>query len=210
MGEMTIKGYAECEVECDLVKYIFNFEKIGYSIDASVKAVSAELERFLEIIEKKTGITPNTFRIENNSTSKKFNSEKGQRYEAQRKISVILPMSAKLSDLLMNIVAKHEFNVEINENYSISNIVEINQKLLKLAIENSKDKAEMIASFAGEKICGIKTLKILTRNLDSNYEDYEEGFMLDDIFKVLDSKSSQLSSPVTKLNQSVEITWSIE
>lgn len=210
MGEMTVKGYAEHEVESDLVKYTFNFQKIGYSIDASVKAVSAELERFLEIIEKKTGMTPNVFRIENNSTSKEYNSNKEQRYKADRKISAVLPMNVKFSDLLMNIIAEYEFNVEVDEDYIVSNIEEINKELLKLAIENSKDKAEMIASFAGEKICGIKTLKILAKSFDSNYEDYEEGFMLDDIFKVLDSKSSQLSSPVTKLNQSVEITWSIE
>ncbi|MDE6776074.1 MAG: hypothetical protein K2J37_07270, partial [Ruminococcus sp.] len=94
-----------------------------------------------------------------------------------------------------------------------SNIEEINKELLKLAIEKSKDKAEMIASFAGEKICGIKTLRILTKNsvlIDEDDEDYEDGFMLDDIFKVLDSKASQLSSPVTELSQSVEITWNIE
>ncbi|MDE6774934.1 MAG: SIMPL domain-containing protein, partial [Ruminococcus sp.] len=87
MGEMTVKGYAERKVECDLVKYTFNFEKVGYSIDTSIKAVSAELERFLEIIEKKTGIAPNVFRIENNSTSKEYHSNKEKRYEADRKIS---------------------------------------------------------------------------------------------------------------------------
>lgn len=208
MGEMTVKGYAEREVECDLVKYVFKFEKIGYSIDNSVKAVSAELERFLEIIENKTGITPNIFKIVDNSTSKAYHSEKEQKYKAYRKISAVLPMSAEFSDFLMNIIAKHEFNVEVDENYIVSNIEEINKELLKLAIEDSKDKAEMIAVFAGEKICGIKTLKILTSSSSSNEED--EGYALDDILKTLDSKSSQLSSPVVKLSQNVDITWSIE
>lgn len=210
MGEMTVKGYAEREVESDLVKYTFNFEKIGYSIDTSVKAVSAELERFLEIIEEKTGIIPDVFRIENNSTSKTYNSEKGQRYKAERRISAVLPMSAELSDLLMNIIVKHEFNVEINEDYIVSNMEEINKELLKLAIENSKDKAEMIALFAEEKICGIKTLKILTNKSSSIDEEYEEGYRLDDILRGLDSKSSQLSSPIIKLSQNVEIVWNIE
>lgn len=210
MGEMTVKGYAEREVECDLVKYTFNFEKICYSIDTSVKAVSAELERFLEIIEKKTGITPNVFRIENNSTSKEYNSDKEKRYKADRKISTVLPMSAKFSDLLMNIIAKYEFNVEVDEDYIVSNIEEINKELLKLAIENSKDKAEMIALFAGEKICGIKTLKILTNKSYLVDEEYEEGYRLDDILRGVNSKSSQLSSPVIKLSQNVEIVWNIE
>lgn len=217
MGEMTVKGYAEREVESDLVKCTFKFEKIGYSIDTSVKAVSAELERFLEIIEKETGITPGVFRIEDNSTSKeyRYNSDKEQKYKANRKISAVLPMSAELSDLLMNIIAKYEFNVEVEESYIVSNIEEINKKLLRLAIEDSKDKAEMIASFAGEKVSEINKLEILTNDFSSYDEDEDdneddEGCMLDDILKTVSSKSSQLSSPVIKLVQNVEIIWNIE
>lgn len=160
MGEMTVKGFAEREVESDLVRYKFNFEKSDFAVDAAVKAVSAELERFLEIIEKKTGITPDVFRIEDNSTSKEYrlHSDKEQKYKANRKISAVLPMSAELSDLLMSIIAKYKFNVEVEESYIVSDIGEIYKELLRLAIEDSKDKAEMIASFAGEKVSGINKL----------------------------------------------------
>lgn len=34
--------------------------------------------------------------------------------------------------------------------------------------------------------------------------------MLDDILKTVSSKSSQMSSPVVKLIQNVEIVWNIE
>lgn len=219
MGEMTVKGFAEREVESDLVRYKFNFAKVDYSIDASVKAVSAELERFLEIIEKKTGITPDVFRIEDNSTSKEYgpNSDKEQKYKANRKISAVFPMSAKLSDLLMNIIAEYEFNVEVEERYIVSDIEEICKELLRLAIEDSKNKAEMIASFAGEKVSGINKLEILTNNFSSYDEDDEDeddecyrGYMLDDILRTVNSKSSQMSSPVVKLVQNVEIVWNIE
>lgn len=218
MGKMTVKGYAEREVESDLVRYKFNFVKVDYSIDASVKAVSTELERFLEIIEKKIGIAPDVFRIEDNSTSKEYrpNSDKEQKYKANRKISAVLPMSAKLSDLLMNIIAEYEFNVEVEEHYIVSDIEEIYKELLKLAIEDSKNKAEMIVSFAGEKISGINKLEILTNNFSSVYDEDDDedecyrGYMLDDILRTVNSKSSQMSSPVVKLNQNVEIVWNIE
>lgn len=209
MGEMTVKGYAKREIKCDLVKYIFNFEATGYSIAESVEAVNDELEHFLSIIEKNIKITPEVFKIENNSTSKSYNSNNDNPpYKANRKISVLLPMKTGLSDLFMKLISKYEFNVELSENYDVSNIEEIHKELLKSAIEDSKNKAEMLASFAGEKIAGIKTLKTFNNKFHSNDED--EGYMLDDIFKIIESKSSLLSSPTVEESESVEIVWLLE
>lgn len=208
MGEMNVKGYAKREVECDLVRYKFDFEATGDSIAEAVYTVNRELERFLSIIEKKFKITPDVFRIESNSTSKSYNSSNDKDiYKANRKISALLPMKSGLSDLFMNVISGYKFNVELSESYVISNIKEIHKELLKLAIEDSKNKAEMIASFAGEKIAGIKTLK----NINSRFDSYnEEEYMLDDILRVLDSKSSLLSSPTVEESESVEIVWFLE
>ncbi|MDE5855063.1 MAG: SIMPL domain-containing protein, partial [Ruminococcus sp.] len=93
--------------------------------------------------------------------------------------------------------------------YGVSDIQEIHKELLKLAIEDSKNKAEMIAAFAGEKMSGIKTLKNIKSGFDS-YNEKDEGYMLDDILHILDSKSSLLSSPTVEESESVEIVWFLE
>lgn len=211
MGEMNVKGYAKREVECDFVRYKFDFEKTGDSIAEAVEAVNCELERFLSIVDKKLKITPDAFKIEKNSTSKSYNSSKDKQiYKANRKISALLPMKSGLSDLFMSIISGYKFNVELSEDYTVSDIQEIHNELLKLAIEDSKNKAEMIASFAGEKILGIKTLKNVRCRCDSYDGEGKGEYILEDILCCLDSKSSLLSSPTVEESESVEIVWLLE
>ena len=71
MGEMTIKGYAERTVDCDVAEYTLKFMGEGVSIPEAAKKSSDELERFLKIMEE-NGIGSEFFELGDNSTSKKY------------------------------------------------------------------------------------------------------------------------------------------
>lgn len=211
MGEMTIKGYAERRVECDIVEYTLEFKADGMTIPEAVQAVNTELEHFLEIMEK-SGVTADMFELEDNITSEKYNSEEEEKpYYSKRKISIRMPLGTQSINNMMQHIAEYKLNVVLSEVYYCSNMAEVHQELLKEAVNDSRNKAELIASFTGQKIKGIKS--VIT-----NYAEYERELMrkrdkelgIHRIGECHVSRADKLSSPTTDQEESVEVVWLIE
>lgn len=211
MGEMTIKGYAERRVECDIVEYTLEFKADGMTIPEAAQAVNNELEHFLDIMEK-SGVSADMFELEDNSTSEKYNSEEEEKpYYSKRKISIRMPLITQSINSMMQYIAEFKLNVGLREVYYCSDMAEIHKELLKEAVADSRNKAELIASFTGQKIKGIKS--VIT-----NYAEYEMELMrkrdkelgIHKIGSTTTSRADKISSPTTDQKESVEVIWLIE
>lgn len=207
MGEMTVKGYAERRVECDIVKYTLEFNAEGMTIPEAVEEVNKELEHFLEIMDN-NGIKSDMFKPEDNNTSKKYSFDEGEKpYLSERKISIIMPLSTYNINSMMQYIAKYNLNVVLEEEYIYSDLGALHKELLRDAIADSKSKAELIASFTGQKIKGIK-------RVSTEYSECDMDFMLKEKACILGSPApsyaEHLSNPVIEEEEKVEVVWLIE
>lgn len=211
MGEMTVKGYAERRVECDIVKYTLGFTADGMTIPEAVEAVNKELEHFLEIMEN-NGIKSDMFELEDNNTSERYSIDEGEKpYYSEREISIRMPLSTYNINSMMQYIAKYKLNVVLRETYYYSDLSDLHKELLKEAVEDSKNKAELIASFTGQKIKGIKSVitnftereMLLKSKRDEENRIYKIG-------EVAPSYAENLSSPTDVEKEDVEVVWLIE
>lgn len=209
MGEMTVKGYAERRVERDVVEVILKFIGEGTTIPEAVQKSSDELEKFLRIFEE-NGIDSGVFKIIDNSTSKKYRSEnKKMPYESKRAISIKMPMNSANVDSMMQYISNYQINVEILDTYQYSRKIELHKELLKEAVDDSRAKAEMIASCAGQRIKGIKSVNADFSSSDKHmvFDDLSDCF---DIAPCSVSRARKLSAPIIKETEEVEVVWLIE
>lgn len=211
MGEMTVKGYAERRVECDIVEYTLNFKADGVTIPEAVKAVNTELEHFLEIMEK-NGIPANKFELEDNKTAEKYSYDEGEMpYYSKRVVSITIPLITQNINNMMQCIAEYKLNVVLDEEYRYSKIKDLHEELLKEAVADSRKKAELIASFTGQKIKGIKS--VITE-----YSEYENELRclqerergIHKIGESMPSLAKNLSNPIIKETEDVSIVWLIE
>ncbi|MCI5752219.1 MAG: SIMPL domain-containing protein [Oscillospiraceae bacterium] len=211
MGEMNVKGYAEKKIECDIVEYTLSFHAEGRTAAAALGAVNNELERFLTLIEEK-GIQPDLFRIEENSTKKRYYSDNNDRpFEAVRKVSLTLRLDSAAVNWLLHFLSENGFKAESEEEYICSILNEQHKELLQLAVGDSKEKAELLANSLGKKLLGIKQLKTNSDISDEHiYKEIEIPTSADFACKSKSSRSSHLSSPVLYESEEIDITWLIE
>lgn len=212
MGEMIIKGYAERRVECDIIQYILKFIGEGVSVPEAAKKSSDELERFLKIMEE-NGIGSEVFELGDNSTSKKYRSENEEMpYESKRIITAKMPMNTANADAIMQYITNYQLNVEISDTYSYSHKSELHKELLKEAVDDSRARAEIIASYAGQKIKGIKRIDTDLSNINKSVEldDCSELFCVFERINCEPSRAQKLSAPTVREKEEVSVIWLID
>lgn len=211
MGEMNVKGYAEKKIECDIIEYTLSFHAEGRTAAAALGAVNDELERFLTLIEEK-GVKPDMFRIEENSTKKRYYSDKNDLpFEAVRKVSLTLPLDSAAVNWLLHFLSENGFKAESEEEYICSTLNEQHKDLLQLAVGDSKEKAELLAQSLGKKLLGIKQLRTKSEVSEDNmYREIERGISVMAPCGGAPSNSSRIKSPVITESEEIDITWLIE
>lgn len=209
MAELTVKGFASKELKCDMVEYTFTFSKDGDSIAEAIANTNSELERFLTLMEEH-GVKAKVFKMRDASSRSKYRaSEEAHPYEAKRTIQLSLPLDAAVTNSILQLIADEELDVEYSEMHSASLAEETRKELLKLAMEDSKSKAEMIAGCAGKKVLGI--VKVSTNSDD--YESSNLDFCGEKVFYMTSRKSmksDKLEAATVEESEAVTVVWLIE
>ena len=209
MAELTVKGFASKELKCDMVEYTFTFSKDGDSIAEAIANTNSELERFLTLMEEH-GVKAKVFKMRDASSRSKYRaSEEAHPYEAKRTIQLSLPLDVAVTNSILQLIADEELDVEYSEMHSASLAEETRKELLKLAMEDSKSKAEMIAGCAGKKVLGI--VKVSTNSDD--YESSNLDFCGEKVFYMTSRKSmksDKLEAATVEESEAVTVVWLIE
>ena len=102
-------------------------------------------------------------------------------------------------------------DIEYRIAFEISDEPEKEQIVLQSAINDSKSKAEMIASSLGKRIVGVEDVNYEYTTGERNY-DYSgernlcKSISIDDV----DDLASQLKNPVKNIKKAINIIWIIE
>ncbi len=208
MGKLTIEGKAEKEYDYDLMEITVRFQVHEKSSAYAIMKVTMQCEECLSILNEQ-GISMDNIRIGEDSVEQEYRNDK-LNVTATREISMRLPFDTGFSNYFMELIREKEYEVDLDINPRLSKNKEINDELLKLAIEDSKNKATFIANAMNQKITGIDSVKII----DRCYEGEIDYMCLDQAYGIIPPGnlrfSNQLKAPITTKTASVEVVWIIE
>lgn len=207
MGKLSIVGKATHEYPYDTVEVTVSFEVHENSTSAALEKVLNQCEDFLAEMNK-DGVSMDSIRIGDDSVSQNY-SDKKFNVRAKRKIKMRVPFNMEFKNHIMTLIQDKDYDVDINTDYSISNITEIHNNLIKEAIEDSRQKAIFIAESMGQKLIGVDSVKI-----GDIYDDTTDNVFYDSkacpcSVKAL-NYSNMIQSPVTKESEAVSVVWIIE
>ena len=185
----------------------FVFKAWDNTTEQAIGKVRTNCNAFIQMMENE-GVS-----IENiHLTDEKIIASKDDKniiwVNASRKIELRLKFNMKLLNRISDIVRDNGFTADMDVSFSLSNMHEVHTQLIRDAVIDSKNKAEMIAQTMGQKVKGIIEL-----NAQKIY-DNRDDFIFYDIFTKLnsnsDSVSDRLKAPLTKEYEKVEVKWKIE
>lgn len=207
MGKLSIVGKATHEYPYDTVEVTVSFEVHENSTYAALEKVLNQCEDFLAEMNK-DGVSMDSIRIGDDSVEQEYDDDELE-VCATREIKMRVPFNMEFKNHIMTLIQDKDYDVDINTDYSISNITEIHNNLIKEAIEDSRQKAIFIAESMGQKLIGVDSVKI-----GDIYDDTTDDVFYDSIACPCSAKalnySNMIQSPVTKESESVEVVWLIE
>lgn len=208
MGKLTIEGRASKEYAYDRMEISVTFWATEGATATALKRVTEQSEEFLGILDK-AGIPPETVRIGEDSTEKRTYDSRFQ-VEAERELTLCVPFNMDTLNFVRDTVQKNALDAKIDTHYKFSNPDALHAELIRLALEDSKEKANSIAETMGQKVVGIKTMSVGNvegKNVIQETERLYTGLCLEAAMAPL---SSRVQAPVSIENESVEVVWLIE
>lgn len=150
MGKIRMIGYAEKTVEADGVKFKIEFFKTGNTLTECMNSVHEQSEEFLGKL-KEAGLDISKIRIEDDDAGEVlYKEECKSRYK--RSVSLNVKFDMKIENLIVKIIRENHYDVDLDTEYIFSEEKTIRNELMKQACEDSKNKAEIAAKAAGERI----------------------------------------------------------
>lgn len=207
MGKLSIVGKATHEYPYDTVEVTVRFQVQENSTSAALEKVLNQCEDFLAVMYK-DGVSMDSIRIGDDSVEQEYDDDELE-VCATREIKMRVPFNMEFKNHIMTLIQDKHYDVDIDTDYSISNITEIHNNLIKEAIEDSRQKATFIAESMGQKLIGVDSVKI-----GEHYDDRMDWMVCEQERSLCSSKvlnySNMIQSPVTKESESVEVVWLIE
>lgn len=208
MGKLKIEGRATKEYEYDLMEVTIRFQVCEETSAKAIEKVIYQCEDCLETLAK-DGIAIENIRIGKDDVDQDYNYSDEFEATATREIIVRLPLDITFSNYIMELVKDKEYDVDINIEYKFSKLNEINNELLKSAIDDSKSKASLIADAMNQKIIGIDSVE-MKDYYKNNIEWMEQECCRMGTVPSNLQQSNKLKSPVDEKSSSVEVVWIIE
>lgn len=214
MGKLLIEGKAAKEFPYDLMNISVKFWATEDSAAAALKRVTQQSEEFLAILDS-AGTKIESIRIGKDSTRNSNNLSDGTpEVEANRQFEICVLFNMDFLNYIRAVVQKNAFDAEIETTYKFSDLEKIHEELIRMALNDAKEKAEHIVEAMGQKIVGIENVvvgnpkgKNVFVNRLKNIGIGEEGKYYDELLAVL---SRRVQAPVTTESESVEVEWLIE
>lgn len=161
MAKLRIVGSAEQEFEYDLMKIQVTFKSFGRSSEEVLGKVLDQCEEFLSLLNG-WNIPKGSIRIGRDEVIQHATDNRSQELDvcAIREIAIKLPFDISLSNSLMELIKEQKNEVDISVSPAYSKNKEIDQELIHKAFEDSKSKAEAIATATRLHLAGIDSVII--------------------------------------------------
>lgn len=176
MGKLTIEGEASKEYAYDVMEISVTFRATKDSSAAALERVMKQSEKFLELLEQ-AGVSIENIRIAEDSV-KDITFDEKIRVEARRALKICTPFNMDFANYVREIVQKSDLDADVSTQYKFSNPEKIQDELIKLALEDSKEKATYIAGIMGQTIVGIDSVEIGHKKLRPFEAQKKRGWYL--------------------------------
>lgn len=163
MGKLKITGKAVHEYRYDWTIIKIEFHGTASTASEALNRALEQCEDFLKKI-RETGLDSRCIRSIGDEVIKDRYRET-EKTEALREIRIAFPFSMETTNLIMDLVSSNSYDVKIRTDYKLKELAAIHDSLIKEAISDSRQKAEMYAESMGQKVTGIESMIITNRDI---------------------------------------------
>lgn len=208
MSTIKIKGYASRKVNADRIRYRVIFTAKDTKTFKASEQIRKQCEAFLKNM-KDAGFDISKFRLDGDLIEKKYNETDKT---ASRSISFDTAFDPRINNSIYNVIREENLNIEMHADFYLSYRNKLQKELMKEALLDSRNKAEMIASVNGQR---ISHAELVTDNrYDADYDDdYDEDKSHIDVLGIElndDSFSGVLLGKLIEEHAELYVTWQVE
>ena len=206
MATLKIKGSANQKFESDYFKINITIRAECKSSGEANETGTKRTEQFLRLMRDNLGIEPDKFVLGSISVSESYHNNS---YVFTRKIYIETPADILLTEQIRQLLKKMS-DVLYDVDFKLSGRKEKEKVVLKSAIEDSRSKAEVIASAMGQKIIGAEKIEC-----EFPESEYHKGFVnISSPYGMLtgvpESLTTKLKKPTMEISKDIYITWITE
>ncbi|MBR1554255.1 MAG: SIMPL domain-containing protein [Oscillospiraceae bacterium] len=206
MGKLNIIGTAEKKISCNAMYIYLTFSVCEATASRASEKVMQNCDSFLKILQENQ-IAISEISLEETKTEKSYS--KKEEYYSIRKIRFSSEFDIPLLNQFELWIQKVPFNVTLSTEFYISNMAEIRKELLRQAVEDSRQKAEMLANAMNQKLIGFEEV-IMDRNFRNDDAMFAVPAAACSGAPRAESVSNALKAPEQTESERVEVVWNIE
>jgi uncharacterized protein YggE len=198
MGKLNVKGSAEMEFAVDIFGIAIKIHSKATSSGEVILSGKKKTEQFLRLMNDELNIEPSSFQLKSD-----YVSSDHEYYNYTKEIKLLINSDLSVLSRITTLLEELS-DVTYDVDFYFSDEISKEKQVINDAINNSREKAEIIASSLGKKIIGVDEVNYelpsgVRRNLAKSIcvEDYP-------------NLESMLKNPTKTIAKSVYINWIIE
>lgn len=165
---LKIEGIGQMYINPDIAIISFDLEGSDIEFDKAVDKLNTRINRLHKILKKKD-IDKSKINASNYQVSKQYKHDYKNRskefigYKATYNVGVEISSETEEINLIFKTISKEFKEIELRLNFSISDKIKYREELLKLAIEDAKQKAQIISAASGIELGKIEAIEYIDR-----------------------------------------------
>lgn len=202
MSKLSVKGTADMDFTVDLFIVTITIRATAPSTGEVIQSGKKKTEQFLATMQDKLGIEPSCFKLESDSVKEEYNNK--NTYSYTKKLSLEIKADLAALSQITSLLGELN-NVEYNVDFDFSDEDEKVKQVIDAAINNSREKAELITSSLGKTIQGVDEINFDTP-YGGKYRSLAKSICIEDIPDL----ETMLKNPTKTITKSIYIDWIIE
>lgn len=207
MGKITVNGHAEKKVNYDIVVLKFSFVSKGNNSSKAIQDVRKQTETFLSLL-KEQNVDISQINFEEDNLNEKYNDY--GILNARRELSMRIPYNMDFINYINDLIEKNNFDVRYDMEFELSNKESVHKELLKAAMIDAKEKAELIAESLGKRVVKLKSASTGACYDDMCVSVLKLGCMPETFAMEASCVSRDLQAPSSTEDESVTTVWLLE
>ena len=216
MTKMLAEGHIEQEFDPDYCDVILTVNTEGKNAAIAASSSMTEFERLISCLSD-LGYKPENMIIIRDQ-SRRSRRENEDEYSSEKAVRLRIRADVAQVNAIHDLIASGFKSTTIRVDYWISSYDEIMRDLTKQAIQDSRDKAELLAEATGTKVIGIEAARFDGNDdVDMNIADLDLS-IIDDVEKERGlyrretdcSFADRLRPDKIKMIANVQIVWRLE
>ncbi len=208
MGKMIISGSAERKIICDMINISLTFRAMESTTASAAVAAKQHCEEFLTKMQE-NGIDLSKIKFSQEEIDSSYSNREEQIFEAFRTIEFTMQYDMPFLNQLNDWISEVSYPVAMNARFYFSHPEKIQKELLREAVEDARQKAEMLAEMMHQKVIDLEEVSACNFHQPYTIGEAEASVSFGNA-RTKSFVSDQLKAPERTETESVQTTWIIE